>query len=336
MFDITKPLSINWELNNKCNLMCPQCVRNEIKDGKLQWKIPELNKIDTTLTTFKVAYNNIKHPIELIRFSGNVSEPTASKDFLDICWWLRGEDVSIHVDTNGTYKTPEWWGDLGKILSEDKRSMVFFSLDGVGNKSLQNYRVGADFYKILDNARAFIDTGGKAMWRMIKFKHNEHQIERAREIANEMGFWQFITVNSNRKINTNREWTYRGKKGILEYDSNTEKETRKPDTYNISCRYQERNIFYIDFLKRPWPCCYIPNKNKNGEEQSWYKKYNMDYTNSLVHKTFDDIMKNEFYEQLQSSWGDDSCLNDCKKFCSQVGRIRLSTWDASELQEKYE
>ena len=83
--------------------------------------------------------------------------------------------------------------------------MVFFSLDGVGNKSLQNYRVGADFYKILDNARAFIDTGGKAMWRMIKFKHNEHQIERAREIANEMGFWQFITVNSNRKINTNRE-----------------------------------------------------------------------------------------------------------------------------------
>ena len=201
MFDITKPLSINWELNNKCNLMCPQCVRNEIKDGKLQWKIPELNKIDTTLTTFKVAYNNIKHPIELIRFSGNVSEPTASKDFLDICWWLRGEDVSIHVDTNGTYKTPEWWGDLGKILSEDKRSMVFFSLDGVGNKSLQNYRVGADFYKILDNARAFIDTGGKAMWRMIKFKHNEHQIERAREIANEMGFWQFITVNSNRKIN---------------------------------------------------------------------------------------------------------------------------------------
>ena len=85
LFDTNIPLDVNWELNNICNLMCPQCVRNEIKDGKLQHKIPHLNKTDTTLMTFKVAFNNIKHPVRVVRFSGNVSEPTASKDFLDIC-----------------------------------------------------------------------------------------------------------------------------------------------------------------------------------------------------------------------------------------------------------
>ena len=36
MFDLTKPFDINWELNNICNLMCPQCVRNEIKNGNFR------------------------------------------------------------------------------------------------------------------------------------------------------------------------------------------------------------------------------------------------------------------------------------------------------------
>ena len=335
LFNTEKTLDVNWELNNICNLMCPQCVRNEIVDGKIQWKIDRLNTIDTNLMTFKVAYNNIKHPIRVIRFSGNVSEPLASKEFLEICKWIRYDtDSSVQVHTNGSIRTPEYWKKLGKLFSEDKRSMVFFSIDGVGNKSLQNYRVGADFNKIMENAKAFIDAGGKAMWRMIIFKHNQHQIEDARALAEDMGFWQFITVDTNRKNNMDQMWVHRGKSGILE-SMEKRRTSNIPDTYNITCRYQEKNKFYVDFLKRVWPCCYIPNKFKNGKEQMWYKEYNEDKTNSLVHKTFDEIMKNEFYEQLQSSWGDDSCLTDCKKFCSQVGRVRKSYWDASELQEKY-
>ena len=190
LFNTEKTLDVNWELNNICNLMCPQCVRNEIVDGKIQWKIDRLNTIDTNLMTFKVAYNNIKHPIRVIRFSGNVSEPLASKEFLEICKWIRYDtDSSVQVHTNGSIRTPEYWKKLGKLFSEDKRSMVFFSIDGVGNKSLQNYRVGADFNKIMENAKAFIDAGGKAMWRMIIFKHNQHQIEDARALAEDMGFW---------------------------------------------------------------------------------------------------------------------------------------------------
>ena len=36
MIDLTKPVDASFELNNKCNLMCPQCSRNIIKDGELQ------------------------------------------------------------------------------------------------------------------------------------------------------------------------------------------------------------------------------------------------------------------------------------------------------------
>ena len=59
MFDLTKPIDINWELNNICNLMCRQCGRNEIKNGILQWRkepagspTKTLNDVDNSLDTF--------------------------------------------------------------------------------------------------------------------------------------------------------------------------------------------------------------------------------------------------------------------------------------------
>ena len=62
MFDFTKPFDINWELNNICNLMCPQCGRNEIVDGVLQKRtdnIPggeTLDDRDNSLETFKKVF----------------------------------------------------------------------------------------------------------------------------------------------------------------------------------------------------------------------------------------------------------------------------------------
>ena len=86
MYDLNKPISINWGLNNICNLMCPQCARNTIKDGVLQWKVDgtgnpgtTLNDADNSLETFKIAFNNIGN-VDVVRFIGTVSENVASKD----------------------------------------------------------------------------------------------------------------------------------------------------------------------------------------------------------------------------------------------------------------
>ena len=40
--DLNKPIDASFELNNICNLMCPQCARNTVKDGILQ-KNPDTN-----------------------------------------------------------------------------------------------------------------------------------------------------------------------------------------------------------------------------------------------------------------------------------------------------
>ena len=343
MYDLTKSLDINWELNNICNLFCPQCVRNEIRDGKIQHRFP-LNNIDTTLPTFKTAYKNIRHPVRVIRFNGNVSEPLASKEFLSMCRFLKEEtDTSIQVSTHGSLKGPVYWKQLGEVFKGDPRSIIFFSLDGVGQKSLSNYRVGAKFNKIIQNAQSYIDAGGKAIWRMIIFKHNQHQIEEAKALAEDIGFWEFITVHTNRRHNMNMSWAHKGRKGILknqdilpEWNFEVDK-SEFSHKLDIECKYQKQNQFYIDYYKRVWPCCYIPNKIKNGKEQQWYATYNENMTNSLVHKTFDEIMENEFYNIIQTSWNDDDkCLSDCKKFCSQsAGVTRQVKWSSTDQQERW-
>ena len=58
-------------------------------------------------------------------------------------------------------------------------------------EELEVYRVNASYDKIIENARAFIDVGGRAEWRMIVFKHNQHQIEEAEELARKYGFKHF-------------------------------------------------------------------------------------------------------------------------------------------------
>ena len=138
---------------------------------------------------------------------------------------------------------------------------------------------------------------------------------------------------------------YKGKNSFLENQDilpewNEEVNRGKSESKNhldIVCKYQKKNQFYIDYLKRVWPCCYIPNKVKNNEEQIWYKEYNEDMANSLVHKTFDEVMKYKFYSDIQDSWNsDNSCLSDCKKFCSQsVGVTRQFKWTSPEQQEMW-
>ena len=54
-----------------------------------------------------------------------------------------------------------------------------------------------------DYAKAFIDAGGRAVWEYIVFAHNEHQVEEARNLADELGFEKFQVKKSARFLSTN-------------------------------------------------------------------------------------------------------------------------------------
>ena len=168
--------------------MCPQCARNEIKDGVLQWNksgdgnpTESLNTSDMSLNQFVTCYNNIGN-VGLVKFYGQISENVLSKDYLDICEFIVYSGSRVLTSTNGSIRTKKWWREFGKL----KNNKVVFCIDGVD--TLSHYRINASYDKIIENATSFIEGGGNAEWRMIVFKHNEHEISRAQETAKKLGF----------------------------------------------------------------------------------------------------------------------------------------------------
>ena len=84
---------------------------------------------------------------------------------------------------------------------------VAFHIDGLEDTN-HLYRKNVLWHQLIENVSAFINAGGRAGWNMIIFKHNEHQVEEARQLSEKMGFSNFSTHYSARWIN--RNWVHAG------------------------------------------------------------------------------------------------------------------------------
>jgi MoaA/NifB/PqqE/SkfB family radical SAM enzyme len=128
---------------------------------------------------------------------GNYGDPIAAKDTLEIFQYFRNHNpkMTLSLHTNGSAKSAEWWTQLANALGP--KGYVVFSVDGLEDTN-HLYRQNTVFNKIMTNAQAFIDAGGRARWDYIVFAHNEHQVDEAEALATKMGFEKFQFKNSAR------------------------------------------------------------------------------------------------------------------------------------------
>jgi MoaA/NifB/PqqE/SkfB family radical SAM enzyme len=103
----------------------------------------------------------------------------------------------VTLSTNGSAQTEAWWVELATIMR--KPDKVIFAIDGLEDTN-HLYRVNTKWSTIMRNAKAFISNGGIARWDYIGFAHNEHQIDEARQLAEDMGFVKFRYKKSNRYV----------------------------------------------------------------------------------------------------------------------------------------
>ena len=186
---------IDIELTSFCNIECPGCLRQEMRD-----KVgPLLNKSYITLEDLKKWIPSGYLPnLKNINFCGSVDEPTTHPEFIDIVDYFL-DFTDINVATNGSTRTIKFWKELG-----NRRISTFFGVDGIDQKSLEQYRIGSNFKKVQRNWRAFIKAGGNATWQFIVFEHNEHLLKQAEQMSKDEGFNRFRTI-----------WSHRSKSGEI-------------------------------------------------------------------------------------------------------------------------
>jgi len=180
---------------------------------------------------------------------------------------MNNPDIRIDIHTNGSLRNTKWWTELAEALPENH--LVQFGIDGLEDTH-KLYRVGTDWHKIIKNAWTFIQAGGKARWNFITFKHNEHQLEEARQMAKDLGFDSFYEKQTSRFIG-NPWFDVEDKDGDITHrlENPTEQKLVFVDkktvenyrelipTATIKCEVEELKSVYIDALGYLWPCCFV-------------------------------------------------------------------------------
>ena len=200
---------LHIELTNACNAACPMCVRF-YKNSTLPR--PDLIIGEITLEKFKEYFPpDLLSGLVKIMFCGTQGDPCMASDTLEICeyvlkhtqtkkksWWRPKEknEFVVQMHTNGGMRNPEWWAKLGAVFAQrsprDLTSWrVIFSIDGLEDTN-HIYRRNVKWKNLMANAKAFIDAGGNAVWEYLIFEHNEHQIDEARKMSDELGFALFV------------------------------------------------------------------------------------------------------------------------------------------------
>lgn len=348
MFDFSDLKSIHVELTSVCQASCPMCARNY--HGGLP--NPNLPIGEITYKDFTSIFTSeVLTQIRYIYFCGNYGDPIMSTHLLDIVKYCRdtNPEIELGIHTNGSARNESWWKELAESLPINH--CVHFALDGLEDTH-HLYRIGTSFKKIIDNAKTFIKSGGRAEWVFLCFKHNEHQVEEARELAKELGFFRFIHKRTIRFVE--KPWF-----DVLDRSGNVQYKLEAPvehtmtyikpemikgykkivESAKIECKVQEEKSIYIDAFKTLWPCCWIgaipyiysyPSElahtyqsdqisaiNQLVEDVGGYRSIN------LSNRSIKEILEDNKWKNIWSEYWRDKKLATCAKVCGSFPEISI-------------
>lgn len=340
MFAFNQLEQIHLEITSNCQASCPMCVRNV--HGGLE--NPNLRINNWTLDQYK---NIISHEVmdqaERIYFCGNFGDPLLNNDLIEMIRYTTEYDPSIHISvhTNGSLRSKAWWEELASVMP--KEGFVVLAIDGLEDTH-SIYRIGTDYNKIIENAKAYIDAGGRAEWHYIRFKHNEHQVDQARIIAKDLGFEKFAMKDSSR-------WLMEPKFPVLDKQGNTvynlepsqystikiidktlvENYKTILDNIEIKCHAKDIKEVYIDSKGILYPCCWlapIPYQAPERLETITYirdeiveqyhdlvKSLGGDHSINANHRSIKDIIDSEPYQTIWDFYWNEAKLITCARSC---------------------
>lgn len=322
MYDYDSLYGIHIEFTSRCNLLCPQCAR--VKAGKVN---PELPIQDLPLETVQKIFDEMGSKIEYVHICGNYGDIVAYPYPMEAIDIIQSSGVKfIKIYTNGSARPKQFWKSLGEKLSNG-RGQVVFSIDGLSNTN-HLYRVNSNFEKIIENATAFIEAGGEAVWEWLPFEHNDDQVAEARALAEKVGFAQFILKKNPRfsPINNGEHITLKPSKqyvheGVARQERQIMGETQQltPTLFPISCKYNARKMIFIDFQGNVLPCCWHGNrfnadsKTGSNEFQQIMEGYDSK-TFNVAYYTIEEILKNDWYKKDMDYTI--KILKTCRKHCA--------------------
>lgn len=322
MYKFSDIQSVHLEITSKCQARCPMCSRRA-NGGPLN---PFIALEEISLAQFKhwfsVAFiQNLKY----LSICGNLGDPIVAQDTLEIFEYIRSlnSEINLSMHTNGSARNKLWWVSLTQADVK-----VIFGIDGLSDTH-ELYRVGTDYFKIMENAQAFINAGGAAEWHMLVFKHNEHQVEDCRSCSEQMGFKKFTVKHTTRFIEDKLP-VLDDNGATLHFIKPTEisknltskiNQTKQDIKPLITCKAQEGNQIYISATGNVAPCCWLDQEwNVPNKETRIDYMDKIGYFPNLNTQSLEEIFASGFFNKISDTWTSES-LKECSRQCGSFDKL---------------
>lgn len=304
---------LHLELSSICNARCPLCPRNFYGYPRNSGYVETNLTLDLVKKAFK---KDFILQLEHLLINGNFGDMISNLESVDIIRYFKDNNplLKVTVSTNGSARNLKFWEDLGKL-----GITVEFCLDGLEDTH-KLYRLDTDWHKIVKNAQTFIANGGKAIWKMIKFPHNQHQIDQCRQLALSNGFSDFHLVDEGRNkgpvFNKDGSLNYimgdyvgpQDLESLKKYWDNIEYKNLPflhfDNSNTIDCYSKNYNSIYVNAEGKVYPCCYLgfyPQSYKG----TFFKYINaqikeIEKNNNLNDNDLDKAL--EWFKSVENSW----------------------------------
>lgn len=176
----------NIDASHRCIFKCPQCIRQK------NLSQPQIRRsFDLEPEQFQKIFDYYPYALT---FCGQISDPIYHPNFLELLSMTSGSGKAIRIATVGSGKSDAWWDEAFSYGVGE--NAWYFGVDGIDEKSEQ-YRIGSKFEDQWKRMKQGRDLGHVIVWQYIIFGYNEHEVERAIEIAKEENF-ALLLINTNR------------------------------------------------------------------------------------------------------------------------------------------
>lgn len=306
---------VHLEISSLCNASCPWCPRT-FWGYPYNSGYPEVNlSLEQAKTVFRPDFLTQLTSIRINGNFGDIVMNSAGPDIVDYFFSVNPK-LKISISTNGSARDAKFWNRLAQTSAT-----VMFCLDGLEDTH-HLYRQNTVWSTVIKNAQTFIDARGRAIWKMIEFAHNRHQIDACRKLSQQLGFAKFELVNDGRNtapvFNKRGELThvlgdYTGEKSFeVLFHKKTIDQVLLEDIIVdrvpakvISCETKKLKSIYISATGDVSPCCYTGFYPKTYGAGQYHAAANAQLipliakNNALTHSVEECI---EWFKAVENSW----------------------------------
>ncbi len=181
-FVFSYPYWLTVDPSNICNLGCVCCPTGQKRGARSQSTMP--------LEKFKRIIDKFGPYLLHIDFC-NWGEPLLNQEISKMIAYAKRYGPTTKIDTNLNIDLNEKTASELVGCGADK---LTFSIDGASQETYEKYRVNGNFNMAIENMKLLVNAKRKLKssapvlhWQFLVFRHNEHEIEKARLMSKEIG-----------------------------------------------------------------------------------------------------------------------------------------------------